>query len=537
MQHKINRSLYNFIVTFALLSCSLAVILSTAYRYNVHQKKTALLEEEKHTLEILHALSISHFSELHSDIHLLGSLPFPIDSNSSLSIQEELSQKFAKSKRIYDQVRYIDLQGQERIRVIYRDHHAQLVATGQLKNQSTRIFVQEGMKLPVGTIYISPMDLNVENDAVDIPYKPMLRMVTPVTDRQGKRSGIVVLNYQADRYLQEIESSQDFCYGELHLLNQNGQYLLHPLHNKRWSFMFPDRAVEGIFKDAPEVWNNMFFGDKNQLETGQGVYTYIRVVPFGHDPGSIDQPLIEQKHFWILYSLITAEKLKQATTFSTKSLTIAVLAMIFIVTLISLQTAFVLNRKLYYRARLQELAHYDALTGLVNRILLREHIQSALFNMQRYGHHGALLFLDLDGFKPVNDNFGHATGDELLKAVARRLKSLCRATDSVARVGGDEFIILLPHVDGPKGAKALAQKIIQQLNIPFTIRQHRIAISTSIGISMMSHKTMNIEELISSADKAMYEAKQGGKNTYRFSGKDRIPARSNVISIHKTDHT
>ncbi len=531
MTQKINRFFFNFIVTFVLLGCALTVILTMGYRYNVHQKKNSLLEKEKHTLEILHELSLSHFSGIHSDIHLLGSLSF---SSAEIHAREDLFLRFADSKKIYDQIRYIDMQGQERIRVNFADH-AYLVAADKLQNKAERYYFKEGMALPLNTIYSSFLDLNVEHGIVDIPYKPMLRLITPVTDRQGKRSGIVVLNYLADRYLQELQSSQNFSAGDLHLLNQNGQYLLHPAYTKRWTFMFPDRATEGIFKDSPDVWDNMLLTEENQLETSQGVYTFIRVTPFGRNHPNIDQTLMEQKRYWILCSFISRQSLTATTTFSTKALTITTLALFAIVTLISLHTAFLMNRKRYYRARLQELAHYDGLTGLVNRILLREHIQSALFNMQRYGHRGALLYLDLDEFKPVNDKFGHATGDELLKAVSRRLRASCRATDTVARVGGDEFIILLPLVEGAKGAETLAQKIIKQLNIPFTIRQHKVAIGTSIGISMMSHKNLDIEEIISEADKAMYEAKQAGKNTCRFSGQEKVTMRSNVINLHKTE--
>ena len=532
MTANIKRTLYNFAVTFLVLGCSLAVILITTYRLNISLKKNTLLEKEVHTLEILEKLSRIHFSSLRSDIHLLGSMPFPTDSPRGFTAQEDFLLKFATSKKIYQQVRYIDMQGQERIRVNYSGR-ASLVPQKQLQNKAQRYYFKAGIMLPPNTIYTSPLDLNVEHGEVEIPYKPMLRLVTPVRNNEGKPSGVIVLNYLADRYLQELKTAENFSFGNLYLLNQNGQFLLHKNEQKRWSFMFPNRPSEGIFNDEPEVWQNMLYSEKNQLETEQGVYTYLRIVPFGHIHNNIDNKLLEKKRYWTLYSLIPAPNLHAATTFSSRTMTITVAFLLIIVSLISVHMAFFLNRRRYFRARLQELAHYDALTGLVNRILLREHMQTALLNMKRYGHRGALLYLDLDGFKPVNDTFGHETGDVLLKAVGRRLKSSCRATDSVARVGGDEFVILLPQVKGEKGAETLTRKIIKQLNIPFTIKQHKIIIGTSIGVTMMSKNNMNIDELISKADQAMYVAKRAGKNTYRFSREENHPSHSNVISIHK----
>ncbi len=531
------KALFHFILTFALLGGLVAAILLTFYQYSISQKKTLFLEKEKHTLETLHQLSLTYFSRLHSDIHLLGNMKFSATDKTDIKEKQAFFLNFAHSKRIYDQVRYLDILGHEIIRVNYDGKKADLTPEAELQNKADRYYFKETIKLPPHTVYTSPLDLNIEHGQLEIPYKPMLRLAIRVTDKNNQPSGIIILNFLAGHYLQELENVRNLSMGDLSLINSSGQFIFHKNPSKQWSFMFPNRPLEGIFKDDPDVWLNMLYTDANQMETTQGIYTFNRIVPFGNHHDTVEKNLLEQKRYWTLYTRIPTATLAAATTLTTKTFNIITVTLVVVLLFISLHIATLLNRRRYYRARLQELAHYDSLTGLVNRVLLRDHMETAVLNMRRYGHRGALLYLDLDGFKPVNDNFGHETGDELLKAVGRRLKSMCRATDTVSRVGGDEFIILLPNVDGISGAEILARKVVKQLNIPFTIRHHKIIIGTSIGIAMMSKDSPDIEALITEADQAMYQAKKSGKNGYRFSAdieKQRKP--SNVISLHKKDH-
>ena len=536
MNIKGNKTLFHFVLTFILLGGTVAAILLTIYQFNINQKKTFFIEREKHTLETFHQLSLTYFSRLHSDIHLLGNLKYSPTDKADLSEKSTFFLNFAKAKKIYDQVRYIDMNGREKIRVDYRNKKAHLIPAAELQSKAERYYFKEAIKLPPDTVYTSPLDLNIEKGQLEIPYKPMLRLAILVTDKDNHPTGIVVLNYLAGLYLQELEEIKNLSMGDLYLLNNSGQFLFHKDPLKRWSFMFPDQPIEGIFKDDPDVWLNMLYTEANQLETSQGVYTFNRIVPFGNHHDTVEKNLREQRHYWTLYTKIPAETLKAATTLSTKTLNIVISVLVAIVLFVSMHTAALLNRRRYYRNKLQQLAHYDSLTGLVNRIWLRDHMETAILNMRRYGHRGALLYLDLDGFKSVNDNFGHETGDELLKAVGRRLKSLCRATDTVSRVGGDEFIIMLPNVDGISGAETLARKVVKQLHIPFTFRQHKIIIGTSVGVAMMSKDTTDLEAIIVEADHAMYQAKKSGKNTYRFSAEDEKQRKqSNVISLHKKE--
>jgi len=171
---------------------------------------------------------------------------------------------------------------------------------------------------------------------------------------------------------------------------------------------------------------------------------------------------------------------------------------------------------------IKSLAFYDPLTKLPNRRLLMDRLHQALISSTRSGHQGALLFMDLDHFKTLNDTLGHAVGDILLEQVAKRLTSTLREGDTAARIGGDEFVVLLEDlskesIDAAAQTKQIAEKIHQALNQPYQLGKHTHHITPSIGVILFNeHEQHNIDDLLKQADIAMYEAKAQGRNTIRF---------------------
>jgi diguanylate cyclase (GGDEF)-like protein len=166
--------------------------------------------------------------------------------------------------------------------------------------------------------------------------------------------------------------------------------------------------------------------------------------------------------------------------------------------------------------QLLSLAFYDSLTGLPNRMLLDDRLAQAALGADREKRCFALMFVDLDRFKPVNDSFGHGVGDELLKVVAQRLIACVRKVDTVARTGGDEFIVLLSQIADPKDAALVSGKVLDELSRPFIVRRHELNISGSIGISIYPRDGRDVNVLKANADVAMYQAKRSGRNSYRF---------------------
>ncbi|PKO35291.1 MAG: hypothetical protein CVU34_03005 [Betaproteobacteria bacterium HGW-Betaproteobacteria-7] len=169
-----------------------------------------------------------------------------------------------------------------------------------------------------------------------------------------------------------------------------------------------------------------------------------------------------------------------------------------------------------HQKRLEHLAHFDALTQLPNRMLLADRMQLAMAQSERSGKILAVCYLDLDGFKPVNDLYGHAVGDRLLIEVGQRLRSCVRGGDTVSRLGGDEFVLLFADLDSEREADHAVGRVISTLTHPFQIASHAIQISASIGVTLFPQDGADSDALLRHADQAMYTAKQAGRNRFHL---------------------
>ncbi len=162
------------------------------------------------------------------------------------------------------------------------------------------------------------------------------------------------------------------------------------------------------------------------------------------------------------------------------------------------------------------LAYFDALTDLPNRQLFQDRLNQAITQAHRYEQKVALMFIDLDDFKIVNDTLGHDIGDLLLQSVARRLEGCLRKSDTVARIGGDEFTCILPNIEHKKDITIVANKILRALTTPFELKGHKVQISGSVGSSLFPDDTDVLDQLVKNADVAMYHAKKKGKSNFQF---------------------
>ncbi|MDR4509785.1 MAG: EAL domain-containing protein [Candidatus Brocadiaceae bacterium] len=169
---------------------------------------------------------------------------------------------------------------------------------------------------------------------------------------------------------------------------------------------------------------------------------------------------------------------------------------------------------------IERMAYHDSLTELPNRTLFKDRLSMALEYAHRHGERLAILFLDLDRFKMVNDSLGHAVGDQLLMAVARRLANFTRKSDTVARFGGDEFTLLLTEISHPEDVTKIADKLIDCIRKPLTLVNHELNITASIGIAFYPQDGKDAETIMRNADAAMYHAKESGKNNYKLYNKD-----------------
>lgn len=193
---------------------------------------------------------------------------------------------------------------------------------------------------------------------------------------------------------------------------------------------------------------------------------------------------------------------------------------------------YIVARDITDRLTSEKLIHYqayhDLLTGLPNRALFLDRLSTAISNAKRDDHSLAVMFLDLDRFKVVNDSLGHSIGDELLKCVSERLSACLREGDSLARLGGDEFIVLLPHMPSEADVHAVGNKIVETIKQPFKVEGHELYLTVSVGISMYPRDGDNAETLIKHSDVAMYHTKEQGKNNYHLY-EDNMSVKNNLL--------
>jgi diguanylate cyclase (GGDEF)-like protein len=272
-----------------------------------------------------------------------------------------------------------------------------------------------------------------------------------------------------------------------------------------------------------EVYTKIILKEQKSLEgqtmNSDVVETYVPLMIDGEIRGAFE-----------IYYDITAKKEQLDRLLSRSSITIFTLAFGLIIAIIVTLTKE--NKNIAERERAEEkihyLAHYDVLTGLPNRFLYKEHLSHALSSAERNGEMLAILFVDLDDFKQVNDTFGHSVGDLLLQEVAARFGKTLRKSDvlarqgdkegstSIARFGGDEFIVLLDDIEGESDASKAAHRLFDALSDSFVIAGHQISVGASIGISLYPRDGEDFETLTKNADAAMYRAKSQGTKNFRF---------------------
>jgi diguanylate cyclase (GGDEF)-like protein len=458
----------------------------------------------------------------------------------------------------YFQARLIsaDRHGLELLRVD-RDT-TRLIRVGglDLQEKAHYPYVFNTLRLARGQVYLSDITINRELGAHAGTDKPTLRVATPVVGADGAVLGLVVINIDLDSMFKSLQAELPGAY-QLYLSNHWGDYLIHPDPAQAFGF---DRGRRALIQSAFAPVAGIIDGQRDSVVTtradGDGqAAAFVRLAKGSHP----------QSHFVILgLSQKLTNVASEARALGWKTVRIIVLLSVFAVVLAALVsravtgplrqmaeavTRFskervvselpsgrndqigVLARSLNdmqriivenireldeSRVALRHLAQHDGLTGLPNRALFDDRLQQALASARRAQVLIAVLFIDLDGFKAVNDSHGHQTGDLLLTAVAQRIQGCVREADTAGRIGGDEFVMLLNAIGGEPDALHVAEKVRAVLEQPFDLEGRVVTISASIGVALFPQHGDSERALALSADTAMYLAKGGGGNRVRL---------------------
>ncbi|MGY0196105.1 bifunctional diguanylate cyclase/phosphodiesterase [Leptothrix sp. BB-4] len=467
----------------------------------------------------------------------------------------------------YTQIRLISASdhGLERVRVDRAGGRTVRVQEDDLQEKGHFAYVSQALKLRAGEVYLSRISVTHErgtNDGID---RPALQLAMPVTHADAPAIGVVVITVDLDSMFELLATDlpSDF---KLYLANGSGDVLIHPDPSKTFGF---DKGRRVEIQDEFGPVNEIVAGQQKEVvfDTGKSGDSETGMVA-AFTSQAIEGPS-EDGRLILGLARPLENLLEQTRKLGTTMLQIVFgLCVAFILLAIPLARAVIrpidaigraadrlssglpptelplhredeigalarsfrdmqdqlsrqLTALLSSQAQLEHLAQHDTLTGLPNRYLLLERLKRAVADSARSGKHGALLFLDLDNFKTLNDTLGHDVGDQLLQQVGRLLTEQVRGSDTVARLGGDEFVVVLEDLD-PSADEALVQtsnvgrKLLATLNRAFQFGTYAHHSTGSIGATLFVGDQRPPDELLKQADLAMYQAKTAGRNALRF---------------------
>jgi len=437
--------------------------------------------------------------------------------------------EFSRTKKTYDQIRWLDLNGKELLRVNFNNGQPVSVTADKLQNKANRYYFSDTVKLRKNEVFISPLDLNIENGKIEQPLKPMVRIGSPIFNRNGDKQGIVLINYNAIKLLEQFKHALKDTDSEQWLLNSDGYWLNGSSSEQEWGFMFKN-PEQSMANQYPNVWKQVTASDQGQFMDKHGLWTFDTVYPLLNGSTSGLLGVEKPQYFWKTVFFIPEEKhfaFNWQSGIKLGVATIVVLIGFFIAILWetrSWDNARKVNKNLERRVaertqallkakeQAETLASTDVLTGMNNRRAFFNHGNHIHQQATRYRHPYCVLMLDLDLFKNVNDTYGHQVGDEALKAISKAISVITRTSDVAGRVGGEEFAVILPETS-TEDAKGLAERLrvsIEDISMP--LENGELKLTVSIGISEKGEDGSSLDEAISKADKALYQAKGQGRN-------------------------
>ena len=510
-----------FLTTGAILSGLLTLFYHKETKDLIHLIKI----QELYSLE-LQKKRIGHiFTDIKADIFFLRDQNelqqyLSTEKKEHLFLMGKEYISLAKRTHMYDQIRYLDKQGMEILRVNFNQGEPLIVPEDQLQSKAGRYYFRECVALKKDDFFVSPFDLNIEHGSVEKPFKPMIRLCTPVFDTLGAKRGVLLLNFLGQDILSNLLSIEQVSLGKTMLVNNQGYWLRHPDPEYEWGFMLKDRADVSLAIQSPELWKKIHSSAKGQIHTREGIYSFNTVQPMVDEAVAsqyVSQTKGANDHYkWHLLSFLGQKEIEQKSRIILMQFFLLG-AVIFILAAIgSWSMAYAVTKRKIAQNRLKAMAYFDILTALPNRRHFFDRLQEAISHGNRYNRVLALMYIDLDGFKNINDSLGHDAGDTLLRHVAYCLRKTCRKSDTVSRLGGDEFAILIPHVTAQEDVATIAAKIIAILSQPIPINNAQAQVGASIGIALYPTDGDEVNQLIKNADSAMYLAKSQGKNQYLF---------------------
>lgn len=663
-----------FASAFLPIAFVLGAVIGTYFYLDYRSELNVLRTLEQSRTELGQRISERRIQELARDVRILAesqSINAYLDEPSAATLARASNEfvSLCRHRDVYDQVRYLDSNGQEVLRVNHNNGACTPTPPDQLQNKKRRYYFEDTFKLSRGQVFYSPMDLNVERGAIEQPLKPMIRIGMPVFDNQNRKMGIVLVNYLAEDLRAQLESTLSSQHSHPLLLNRDGYWLMAHRDALEWGFMFDEGP--SFAAAHPDAWEVLQGNEAGQASQESGIFSWASVYPVeeggqsstgsGLAFGQSTSVLGANDYFWRVGTHVPPEQLaalsasrirnglslfgillllalagsyflalerRRASTFlgglkKSESRMRAITAelgegLILLdsqgrvsaanpkaekllgwseQTLIGedfhallyeddrdgrkpsplkhahktgrlvhieedrfrtksgefLPVAFTaapflfddepggavltfedITERKQAREKLAHLAAHDSLTGLANRGEIERCLDKTLAQAQRHSRSLSVCLLDVDRFKPVNDEYGHQAGDRVLRVIGDRLRHKTRRADCVGRYGGEEFLLVLPDT-GLGGARSLGELIRQDIEsreMDIGDAGSPLKVTVSVGVAAVHDRSTSADELVKQADEALYQAKGSGRNrvcTYPVSeikDHDRHPGRN-----------
>ncbi|MBU0594226.1 MAG: diguanylate cyclase [Gammaproteobacteria bacterium] len=564
---------FGIAIKLGILLAAFGVLASGLTGYYTFQATRDILIREA-SQDLLHSTQVlgRRFSimagEVANDARFLAQLPRAHEvfgsGNAAEISRQSLSEEFRSLLSVhpeYFQARFISAvhNGIELIRVDRDANSLRIISDLDLQEKLHYPYAYETLRLPEGQVHFSRIVINREEGAHAGLKQPTLQVATPVMGHDGGALGVIVINVDLNRLFGLLKADLGSEY-QLYLANQAGDFLIHPDSAMTFGFDYGRRfLVQDTFKPVAAIVDKS--ADTAMVRTlsaeqHDDVIGGFARIPFGDQSGRrfvIIGLTVPLNSVLAETDVLARDSRRIVFAFSVMAIVLSILVAFIFVRPVKRLVAAVrsfaetheltpvpvhsrdelgllarsigqmqedilahLNDLEQRNDEMEHRAQHDALTGAPNRVMFHELLQFSIGNARRNGSQLAVLFIDLDHFKEVNDTYGHAAGDAILIEVARRLKTAVRESDAVARLSGDEFVVMIQPVDDPQQLAVIAQKLIKALQDPIEFEGQSLHISASIGISVFPGDGDDMEQLLHNADTAMYHSKRKGRNTFHF---------------------
>lgn len=495
-----------------LVSASLiGGLVYTFHTYDLQSTVGHILEQEMAGVALRKEVIGEHLERIDTDLQILSEVAqvqqvLSDRSEDRLEAVAQLFLDFVRENDVYDQIRLIDAKGMELVRVNHNSGLPVIVDSEDLQFKGFRYYFKDTSILRPGEIYVSPMDLNIEQGAVEIPFKPMIRFGVPLYGENDELACVLVVNYMADQLLGLLRKTGDLSQGQTMLVNREGYWLLAPNAEDQWGFMFPERQERSFARRYPDQWEFIRARDRGQIAKGDTLASFVTIKPINEGYmtssgasapyGESDVVLMEPaEYYWKLISFVpnTRKYERSLGDFfymffigAAGGALVGVLA--WGISLFLMRDQF---RHLGGRCDLQVPFHeYESFSAI---------LQNAVKACRSNGGQLALLRIRFDEYESIIDDFSVETANDILLQMVVRIRSVLPENAIVSRFESNELGILLEQIEDREAGYRVVSQCRQSLAEPFVCKGITFTPALSIGIALCPEDGEDIVQLKAAA--------------------------------------